>query len=86
MSQRGYKIDFTVEAGKATFSLSMAWEVLEPYVINNNFGIASFSRRSVMVLSLYGIRKYLETSSNELLSKIIAESKSDEDIAIYRIV
>lgn len=89
MSQRGYRIDFTVESDDASFSLAMAWEVLEPFILNQESGIETFCPcgDSVMVLNLRGIREHIQKfGPDEVLSRIAEESKSDEDIAIYRIV
>ena len=63
-------------------------EAIEPYIMNQESGIETFCPcgDSVMVLDLKRIREHIQKSGpDEVLSKIVAESKSDEDIAIYRI-
>ena len=92
MSQRGYKIEDDICSSAPTFSLVMAWEALEPYVLNaEEYGIDTFNGAyaRTMAIDIDLIKKDIENKCqhamkhNDILRKICDEST--RDISLYDI-
>ena len=51
MSQRGWYIKQEESSGNSTFNLVNSWDALEPYVINDEFGMSRFEEAgSIMII------------------------------------
>ncbi|MBE3142926.1 MAG: hypothetical protein IMZ61_03265 [Planctomycetes bacterium] len=87
MSQRPYRIHDDIMDTTPLFSIEMDWDAIEPFIINNDFGIEGFigthNNYAIMVIDVEAIRESLKTRNNPVLSEIAKSTK--RNIATFEV-